>query len=397
MEVTFALEQRRAVAWGVMETAGVTFLLLIAVRRFTPGPTAKALITAGGSLGLMATPFTVWAVSRLRWSVSRAAAWMARAGALCYLVAAAVPDLAVYTAACIAAMTCGFALIPLITQMLEENYPRAERGRRFSFTVIIRILAAMSFSWVAGLALSRSIALYPAVILSYAAAFLYAAHCLERCPTGPISRAGGSHPFRAWRYVRDDAVFRTTLISWMLMGIGNLMMLPLRVEYLANPKYGLALPAARIALLTGVLPNVTRLLMILVWGRLFDRMNFFVMRAILNVGFALNILLFFSGDSIGWQVAASVIFGVASAGGDISWSLWVTKIAPPARTADYMSVHTFLNGIRSAFAPFLAFWFVEGRSMTELGWISAGLIGIATLLLVPEFRARPRIPADAPV
>ena len=58
------------------------------------------------------------------------------------------------------------------------------------------------------------------------------------------------------------------------MGFANLMMLPLRIEYLANPKYSLALQPASIAFLTGVVPNVARLVMSPVWGWLFDRANF---------------------------------------------------------------------------------------------------------------------------
>ena len=168
------------------------------------------------------------------------------------------------------------------------------------------------------------------------------------------------------------------------MGFGNLMMMPLRVDYLANQKYHLALPAVQVAILTGVVPNVSRLLMIGVWGRLFDRMNFHAMRATLNAGFAIGILAFFSGDSYGWLVFGGIVFGISNAGGDIAWSLWVTKLAPAGRAADYMAVHTFLNGIRSALAPVLAFLVVEHTPITTLGWISVGLIVISTLILIPE-------------
>ncbi|NDF01570.1 MAG: hypothetical protein EB034_25395, partial [Verrucomicrobia bacterium] len=46
----------------------------------------------------------------------------------------------------------------------------------------------------------------------------------------------------------------------------------------------------------------------------------------------------------------AVIFGVSNAGGDVAWSLWVTKFAPPERVADYMSVHTFFTGVRGVAA-----------------------------------------------
>jgi len=103
------------------------------------------------------------------------------------------------------------------------------------------------------------------------------------------------------------------------------MMLPLRVEYLANPRYGLNLSVGAIVLLTSVVPNISRLLMTQVWGRLFDWMNFFLLRIILNGGFALGILAFFTGNSMMGLVLGSLIFGVSTAGGDVAWSLWGDK------------------------------------------------------------------------
>jgi hypothetical protein len=46
---------------------------------------------------------------------------------------------------------------------------------------------------------------------------------------------------------------------------------------------------------------------------------------------------------------------MANAGGNVTWALWVTKLAPKHAVAEYMSVHTFLTGLRGLFAPFLAF------------------------------------------
>ncbi|HAB19689.1 MAG TPA: MFS transporter, partial [Verrucomicrobiales bacterium] len=162
------------------------------------------------------------------------------------------------------------------------------------------------------------------------------------------------------------------------------MMLPMRVEYLGNPRYGLAKSAAEIALLTGVIPNLARLIMNPVWGWLFDRMNFFALRTTLNVGFAVGILAFFTSSSPVGLVAGALIYGISNAGGDVAWGLWVTKFAPPERIADYMSVHTFLTGVRGVAAPLVAFQLVQRFSLSTLGLLSAALIVVATVLLLPE-------------
>jgi len=284
------------------------------------------------------------------------------------------------------AMAAAASAIPLFTHVYQENYPETQRGRLFSRTVMIRIATAAIFSQVAGWALSHYFDWFRLLLLFFAAALAFAGFCLAQIPSAPIHDDGGAHPFRAMRFARDDKLFRRTLICWMFMGFANLMMLPLRVEYLANPRYNLGLSVGMIALLTGVIPNIARLILSPIWGHLFDRMNFFTLRVTLNCGFAVGIFTFFVSNSFWGLVVGAIIFGISNAGGDVAWSLWVTKFAPPARVADYMSVHTFLTGVRGVVAPMTAFVLIQKLPLGVLAGFSAALIVVATLLLVPEIK-----------
>lgn len=174
------------------------------------------------------------------------------------------------------------------------------------------------------------------------------------------------------------------MIVWMLMGFADLMMAPLRIEYLANPAYGLALTPQEIALLVAIIPALVRLVLSPVWGWLFDRMNFFVLRITINLTFAASILVFFTGDSWAGLILGAIVFGIAVSGGDVAWSLWVTKFAPPHLVADYMSVHTFFTGVRGVLAPLLAFQLIAVVSIATMGIICTALIVIASLILLPE-------------
>ncbi len=391
--LTYHYERWRAVTNGILETAGTTFLLLIAVRWFKSGATAKALVAGGGSMGLLLTPVVVSIVQSARWPAARAASRLAAGGAACFLVMALVPWLPLFVIGSVLAMAASSAAIPLMTQVYQENYPEKKRGQFFSRTVMIRIGVAALFSEMAGRALSAHVEDFRWLLLVFGAAFAFSSYCLSRCPSEPLRALDGSHPFRALRYVGRDRLFRQTLICWMLMGFANLMMLPMRVEYLANPKYGLALSIGEIAFLTGVVPNSARLLLSPIWGWLFDRMNFFVLRVTVNLGFAAGIIAFFTSDSVAGLILGAVVYGISNAGGDVAWGLWVTKFAPPERVADYMSVHTFFTGVRGVLAPLLAFHLVSGLPMKTLGWVSVALIVLASLLLLPEIkfgrRARP--------
>lgn len=390
--VTYRYERWRALASGVIETAGSTFLLLIAVRWFHAGAWSKALIAAGGSAGLMLAPWWVARVEASRRPVARAASGVAMLGAAAFALTALVPVLPVFLAGSVFAMMTAAACVPLLTQVYQENYPETERGKLFSRTVMIRIATAAVFSELAGRLLARHLGWFPGLLAVFAAAFAFTAFCLARVPSRPLAVSGGTHPFRALRYALEDPLFGRTLIMWMLMGFANLMILPLRVEYLANEKYGvrldgLPLSAAHVALLTGVIPNLARLVMSPVWGWMFDRMNFFALRAALNAGFALGMLTFFASDSLVGLVVAAVIYGISNAGGDVAWSLWVTKFAPPERVADYMSVHTCFTGVRGVLAPLVAFQLVAHWSPQAISWLGAGLILLGTLMMFPELKS----------
>lgn len=383
---TYFYELWRSATAGIIETAGSTFLLTIAVKQFAAGSVTKGIVAGAGSLGLLLSPLVVSFVTTRGWRTSLAASRILAAGAVSFLFASLLPSLETFVLGSVIGMATSAAVIPLLTQMYQDNYPEKERGRLFSRTVMVRIAMAAGFSKLAGDALDGHIDQYRWLLLVFAGALAVASFCLSRCPTQPILSDGGAHPFRAMRFVRDDALFRRTLICWMLMGFANLMMLPLRVEYLANPKYNQAVAVGTIALVTGVIPNLARLALSPVWGYLFDHMNFFALRVTLNIGFAIGIFTFFTSNSFAGLVTGAIVFGISNAGGDVAWSLWVTKFAPPGRVADYMSVHTFLTGVRGVAAPLFAFYFAATVSLGVMAAFSAGLILLATLLLVPEIK-----------
>ncbi|HEY6227828.1 MAG TPA: hypothetical protein VI282_11965, partial [Verrucomicrobiae bacterium] len=245
--ITFRHERWRAVSAGILETAANTFLLIIAVRWFHAGSTSKALVAGGGSFGLFLTPIVVTQVARSGWTASKAAAALAIFGAALFVLMAALPVLPLFVVGSLLGMAAASGAVPLFTHIYHENYPEKERGQLFSSTVMIRIATAAVFSEMAGRFLFANISYFRWLLIIFAAAFAFAAYHLKRCPSSPIPHDEGAHPFRALRFVKTDRVLRMTLIAWMLMGLANLMMLPMRVEYLANPKYGLNLSVVEVA------------------------------------------------------------------------------------------------------------------------------------------------------
>lgn len=381
--LTYSLEKRRAVMLGILETASTTFLLLIAVRHFNASPNAKWAVVSGNSWGLLLGPAVVFACARTGLRVGTAAALLCLTGSLFFLIGSVSSGLPMFALSSVVAMALTNAVIPLSTQLYQDNYPAILRGRLFSRTTVLRIAAGALFAAAAGYSLSGKIQWYPAILLIFAVALFYSAYCFRRCPSQTINYQADRSLFEGFKYLRSDALFKNTLICWMLMGFGNLMMLPMRVEYLANPRYGLALEEWKVAFLVAVLPNIARIFVSPLWGAVFDRINFFHLRIAVNMGFALGILSFFQVTTPTGLVFGAIMFGIANAGGEIAWSLWVTKFAPSERVADYMSVHTFLTGCRGLAAPWVAFHALEFMPLNQLGLISAAMVIGANFWILP--------------
>ena len=191
---------------------------------------------------------------------------------------------------------------------------------------------------------------------------------------------------RQFQYVKQDHLFRHILIAWMILGLGNLICLGIFVEFIANPIYGYGLGADQVSLITTFAPESCFLLCVFLWGMVFDRVNFFVVRIIINLFFIAAVLVFFLGGQVWTLYLGLALHGIGKAGGNIAWSLWVTKFAKAEHVAEYMSVHTFLTGLRGSAAPFLAFFAATAFSPQVVGVIGAGMMTISTLMMISPMR-----------
>jgi predicted MFS family arabinose efflux permease len=185
-----------------------------------------------------------------------------------------------------------------------------------------------------------------------------------------------------------DRLFGWMLLSWMLLGFGNLMTLPLRTEYMANPRFGINATNQEILFITGAVPLIFRLMASRALGKLFDRWNLVTLRLFLNSLFLVSVLIFFNTRNL-WLLGLSMAFlGTAMAGGKITWSLWVTKLAPSGQASAYMSIHMLSTGLRGSIAPFVGFALIEGMPPRDVSFIGIGLMLISTLMFLP---ARPHM------
>ena len=205
-------------------------------------------------------------------------------------------------------------------------------------------------------------------------------------PSKVIEKSSHNHPFGNFEYIFKDREFGYILLTWFIMGFANLWVLPLRIDYVASSTYEIEASPMIVALIITIIPETIRFLFIPFWARFFDRMNFIILRMILNVLFGTGIAIFFISKNLLIICIGSALIGLAFAGGSIAWALWVTKYAPPEKVSAYMSVHVCLTGVRGTIGPIIGYWVANQVGPTITGFISCGLMILATVMLLPEIK-----------
>lgn len=381
--VTYRWDRLRGGAQGLAESSWQVFALLIAIRYFDASNSLKQFIPAGMGFGLMLAPIGLSLINRLTVSISSviAALWIGVSVALLGMLSA--PNIYWYLLCVLCAQICVSQSVPLLTQIYSQNYPDHIRGSRLSTTFVISSLLGIFSGWFGGKVLDWDMGYYPAIFAVGALAALAYSYTSWRIPTVSAGLLRSRNPLDGIRYVRDDKLFRTMLIGWMFMGIGNLMMLPLMVEYLANPKYGINASNAQISAILVSTVLAARLLSTKIWGYLFDKMNVVTLRLIINAMFMLSTICLFFTTSLAVITLGALFLGAAFGGGGIMWTLYVTKIASPERVAPYMSVHSFTTGLRMVLAPILGYTVVYHSHPTVAAWMGLCMIGISTIIFLP--------------
>ena len=386
---TFILDNLRAWPGGCLETLAMTFVVLIAVRVFEADAWQKATLVAASSCGLLLSLFPVQLVRRTGISVNLGTAllWLISAGGLTVAVIGG-GSFMVFLPAMVVALLCITLSIPLMSQIYRKHYPDRSRGRLFASTAVVRKASALIVALVFGKVLENDLDNFRLILLIYAICCVLMAGCVLAIKPVYLRRSNQVRLFGALEHLRKDRVFRSLLTSWMILGFGNLLCWSIFVEYVSNPDYGYELTEFTIAFITGSLPEIMFLLTVVIWGIVFDRVNFFLVRMILNVFFMGGVLFYFFGQGM-WALCVGIsLHGIGRAGGNIAWSLWVTKFAKADQVAEYMSVHTFMCGVRGVIAPFVAFPVIALLGPRVIGGAGFILIMIATLMIWPHLRGK---------
>ncbi|MGA1074109.1 MAG: MFS transporter [Ilumatobacteraceae bacterium] len=381
---TQLVDLARSVPLGVVLPLESAVLLTIAIRHFDAPGWMRGTIAAAPGIGLLASTLLTALARRLPVPTMTVASWVIGCGAVGFALASTGSSTAFLIGVVIGISAINMN-IPLLTATYESNFPAHERGVRVGRGIVLKVAVSTPLSVVMGAWLAADIGNWWVVTLAGAIAAGSLSALNRRFPSQPLGRIVGdrAHPWPRWELLRSDRTLAVLLGAWMLMGFGNLMLLPLRIDYLAEPSYGIIASATVITVVTVAIPSIVRLVTTPFFGRVFDRMSVFTLRILVNLLFIAYVAAFFATTDLAWIVVGSIVLGTAFAGGDLLWMLWVTKFAPVDRTADYMGLHTFLTGVRAVAAPLIAYAVVGRLSLGRLAAVGVALMLASSEVLVP--------------
>lgn len=384
---TFFWDLCRAFPLGVIETVVTTFGLLIAIRYLHVDMLSKSSLAAAPSLGLLLSLFSVAAVRRLGWSVNASASLAWLVAAVGFGIAALGHESVVcFISGVVLALVAHSLSSPLLSQIYRRHYPGEIRGKLFSVVGMLQAGAAAGFAYLAGAWLVDGKVGYDILLWIFSGSSLLNALFTLMVKPVHLRRSHKLNMLDAFGHLKTDLVFRKLIITWMVLGLGNLLCIALFVEYIANDYYGFGLNEAKISMVTTTVPMLAFIVSVFIWGAVYDRMEFYRLRILVNLFFIAGILVFFSAPNFLWLCVGMALNGVGKAGGNVLWSLWTTKFAPADHVGEYMSVHTCLTGFRGIISAFVAFPLILLVGPHVIGAIGAGLILLSTLWLLPEVK-----------
>ncbi len=375
---------------GIFQSLGADFAMLVAVSHFGAHNVGLLWLLSsapfvGYLLSLLSAP-----LSRYRRKKSLVLAFELSSRILVLITTAARGAAAFVLPMALAQVVANLAS-PLVSGIYGANFCTLARGPAVARLQMVRLgSVAVCGAVFTGILRAGGGDRFRWIILGAGALALGLALVIRRIPESRHAPASSeANSLRdCLRIMSGDRSFMFLELCWFLLGLANLLVSPLRVLRLHDLGYSDSL----IMLCTTASMFAAMVLSMPIWGRWLYRMNLAVYRALSNLFIMAGILVFFQGHHPGVVCLGSALWGAGLAGGGLCWRLVATFFTPPDRGPAYMSVHTFLCGLRGLLGPVLGLWgygaAVSTNALSMAALAGLGLSSLMVLGLVPALERR---------
>jgi MFS family permease len=365
---------------GALDSVLLSVCLLLAIRVFHASVAAKGLLSSLVWVGGLVAPFLVRRAATTGWRASRLGASLFVIVGIFFACAAFANSLAIYVICISLAGIFYRSEGAILSRIYGDNYDPGQRASRMAPGLVLSALMAIAFGHCCGIALDANLGHSRHILLAAAACALLCSCATAAIPSTPIhsDREEGRH-CSYLVYFRRDPLFAKLAIYFTAVGFAYQMLIPMRVEHLANYRYGWNLDNFSIVLLSWIIPSCARVLCTPLIAILFDRLHLIATRILVNGVFFAGILFYFNGHSFTFLAIGGVLLGAAMAGSFVMHNLWLTKIISPEKLPAYTSIYLMMTGIRSIFAPIAAY------GLFALGSPTTAAHGAALILIAATF------------
>lgn len=281
---------------------------------------------------------------------------------------------------------------PAQTALVEQVYPREERGRALGTVRVAGALTAIALALAAGWLLGY--VGYRWVFCAAGVAGMLASLRQRRLPVKDTSAPAARPRARlreAWRVVREDHAYRRVLLASSIFGSGIWVMMPANPILLADVMHATPAQVGGLAAAAAVAALVGNLM----WGRLVDRGS--SVRA-LRVVYALGTftpLIYFTVSLVArspWaMLGGSVTESLMHTGLDLVWMLAMIELGGrTGRTAEYAAIGATLAGVRGILGPLLGAVVIETLGIRAVYLVAAALMAGGAWLLARHPQNTPR-------
>ena len=381
-KVTYFWDRIRGISAGVNDAVFSTFILLIAIRVFDATSTQKSIVASALWIGMFLMPVFLWVASYFRFKCNIACVIYTTTTAVCFTASVFAKSTEYFVIAVTISMIVGVQGFTLLPRILAENYRPEIRGKKVGTTVMIGGIVFLACSLVFGYLMDANLKHYVWVLASAAAAYYLVAFCYFNLPSPRLRRPKSRFPYHTVQLFWKNTHFAKLSLLWSLLEMGNYMMLPIRMEYLANEVYEINLSNSQITWLFAILPMTVALISSRTWGKLFDRLRLETTQAIMGGLMMFSTLLFFYSTNYLIMLMAMAVFGLSMGAQKVHNHLWITKVVPKHTVADYISAFSLLNGLRGILAPVSAYWLLSVLQPNHSAYVAVFVIAVGTSCLL---------------
>lgn len=277
--------------------------------------------------------------------------------------------------------------VPLNSGTFQRNYKKENLPSLFGSSQTIMFATRFFISLFVTSILDKNPNDYRCIymlggVLSVVAGFLFLT-IKENIVIDKNQQSQSRNPMRNLKLLFQYPIFAYMILIWFFIGSANIFALNSRTAYLSDEKLGLGLSAGTILILNEIIPQLIRIFSNGPLSYLYSKSNFAIFRISCNVGMFLGLIIIFMSKDFYVIALGQSILSLSLTGANITWNIWVNKIAPSGMASDFMSVHTFFTGIRGVLISFFVFKVFSMTSITNIAIIYSITIWTATIMTIP--------------